>query len=144
MDTTALTLEAAFVLAVVAVVFLAFYRQWASPDVIALAGAMAAALAYVRAYAPDADETVAEGDAAADAEDVAAGDGGDDAIGENADPSTSLQAPGETAAAMREERRVFEARLERIADRCATHVAELGDLARLCHKRMAAMVKQKL
>jgi hypothetical protein len=113
------------------------------PTAPALAGALAAALAYVRAYAPDADETVAEGDAAADAEDVAAGDGGDDAIGENADPSTSLQAPGETAAAMREERRVFEARLERIADRCATHVAELGDLARLCHKRMAAMVKQK-
>ena len=113
------------------------------PTAPALAGALAAALAYVRAYAPDAEETVAEGDAAADAEDVAAGDGGDDAIGENASTSTSLQAPGETASAMREERRVFEARLERIADRCATHVAELGDLARLCHKRMAAMVKQK-
>lgn len=47
MDTTALTLEAAFVLAVVAVVFLAFYRQWASPDVIALAGAMACVVAGV-------------------------------------------------------------------------------------------------
>lgn len=39
MDAT-LTLEAAFVLAVVVGVFIAFYREWASPDVIALAGAM--------------------------------------------------------------------------------------------------------
>jgi hypothetical protein len=44
---------------------------------------------------------------------------------------------------MREERRVLETRLERIADRCATHVAELGDIARLCHARLAAMVKTK-
>lgn len=36
----ALTWDAVFVLALVVVVFIAFYRQWASPDVIALAGAM--------------------------------------------------------------------------------------------------------
>ena len=39
--------------------------------------------------------------------------------------------------------RLLETRLERIADRCATHVAELSDVARLCHARLAEMVKTK-
>ena len=37
----------------------------------------------------------------------------------------------------------METRLERMADRCATHVAELSDVARLCHARLAEMVKTK-
>ena len=72
--------------------------------------------------------------------DVGGGGGGG---ASSASASGGLRAAAETGAAMREERRVLETRLERIADRCATHVAELGDVARLCHARLAEMVKTK-
>ena len=110
------------------------------PPAPALAAALAAALEYVRAYAPE--EAAAEGGNEAEegsAEAVEAAE----AEASSASASAGLGAAAETAAAMREERRVLETRLERIADRCATHVAELGDIARLCHARLAAMVKTK-
>ena len=108
------------------------------PPAPALAAALAAALEYVRAYAPE--EAAAEGGNEAEA---AEAEGGNEAGASSASASAGLRAAAETAAAMREERRVLETRLERIADRCATHVAELGDVARLCHARLAEMVKTK-
>ena len=92
----------------------------------------------MRAYAPE--EATAEGGNEAEA---AEAEGGNEAGASSASASAGLRAAAETAAAMREERRVLETRLERIADRCATHVAELGDVARLCHARLAEMVKTK-
>ena len=107
------------------------------PPAPALAAALAAALEYVRAYAPE--EAAAEGGNEAEETSAEAAEAG----ASSASASAGLRAAAETAAAMREERAGAETRLERIADRCATHVAELSDVARLCHARLAEMVKTK-
>ena len=109
------------------------------PPAPALAGAIAAALGYVKEVAPD--EEGAEGDAEETPVEPADAEGEN---GEALDPETPKpKAPEETKAAMREERRVLEQRLERIADRCYTHVVELDRVARLCHKRLAEQLRQK-
>ena len=90
----------------------------------------------MRAYAPE--EAAAEGGNEAEAAPAEAAEAGRRGASASAGPRAA-----ETAAAWRAVRGVWAPRPARTADRCATHVAELGDVARLCHARLAEMVKTK-